>query len=151
NTAAVERGIENLKKHIENVQQFDVPIVVALNRFTTDTDDEIGIVQDACSALGVVLRVSSVWKEGGKGGMAVAEAILAEMASHRQSRFHHLYPDDLALDSKLDVIARRLYGADGINLLPAAAAKLSRFERHGYRALPICVAKTQNSLSDDPR
>jgi formate--tetrahydrofolate ligase len=85
------------------------------------------------------------------GGMAVAQAILAEMASHRQSRFHLLYPDDIALDRKLDVIARRLYGADGINLLPAAAAKLSRFEHHGYRALPICVAKTQNSLSDDPR
>jgi formate--tetrahydrofolate ligase len=108
-------------------------------------------VLDACSAFGVASRISSVWKDGGMGGMAVAEAILAEMASHRQSRFHHLYPDDIALDRKLDVIARRLYGADGINLLPAAAAKLIRFERHGYRALPICVAKTQNSLSDDPR
>jgi formate--tetrahydrofolate ligase len=149
--AAVRRGLANLEKHIENVRLFGVPVVVALNHFTADTDGEVREVMDACRTLDVPARDSRVWAEGGAGGLDVAKAVIDVMTPPSQSKFHHLYPDDAPLQKKMEAIATTLYGADGINVGAAAAAKLAKYEEMGYGLLPVCMAKTQNSLSDDPK
>ena len=151
NLCAVRRGLENLDKHIENVKQFGIPPVVALNHFSKDSDAEVAAVVDHCRESDVSARVSRVWERGGAGGVEVAQAVLDAMTGPGAGRFQHLYPDDMSLELKVDVIARAMYGADGVNLLPGVMAKLARFEALGYRHLPICVAKTQSSLSDDPK
>src|SRR5204862_309025 len=144
-------GTENLAKHVENVRLFGLPPVVALNRFTDDTDDKVAAVVAACKELGVPCGVSRGWELGGAGVTDLAGTVLNAIGSADRSRFSYLYPDDLGLAAKLETIAKRAYGADGIALAPAAAAKLARFEALGYGRLPVCVAKTQNSLSDDPK
>ena len=146
---AVERGLANLEKHVENVRQFGVPPVVALNHFTADTDAEVKTVMDACARLGVPARLSRVWADGGKGGADVAKAVLDAMEA--PSKFVPLYPDELPLEKKIETIATRVYGASGIDVLATAATKLKRFADLGYGHLPICMAKTQNSLSDDAK
>jgi formate--tetrahydrofolate ligase len=146
---AVQRGLDNLAKHVENVRHFGVPAVVALNHFTADTDAEVKAVMDACAALGVPARLSRVWADGGAGGTEVAKALLDVMEA--PSKFSVLYPDELPLEKKIESIATKIYGADGITLLPAAATKLKRFAELGYGRLPVCMAKTQNSLSDDAK
>jgi formate--tetrahydrofolate ligase len=151
NVAAVQQGFENLAKHVENVRHFGVPAVVALNHFVTDTAAEVTAVMDGCRALGVPARVSRVWAEGGAGGVDVAQAVLALAQNGEAGKFRPLYPDDLPLARKMEAIATTLYGADGITLAPAAASKLARYEALGYGSLPVCMAKTQNSLSDDPK
>jgi formate--tetrahydrofolate ligase len=148
--AAVRKGLANLEKHVENVRLFGVPVVVALNRFTTDSDDEVREVMDACRALGVPARESRVWAEGGAGGVDVAKAVLDELRPPPHTQFRPLYPADAPLEKKIEMLATRLYGADGITLAAPARTKLARYEALGYRNLPICMAKTQNSLSDDP-
>ncbi|MBM4440982.1 MAG: formate--tetrahydrofolate ligase [Candidatus Rokubacteria bacterium] len=147
--AAVKAGLENLAKHVENVRHFGVPAVVALNHFTKDTDAEVQAVMDACTALGVPARLSRVWADGGAGGTEVAKAVLDVM--NGASKFTVLYPDELPLEKKIETVATRIYGADGVNVLPAAAAKLTRFAAQGYGRLPVCMAKTQSSLSDDAK
>jgi formate--tetrahydrofolate ligase len=151
NVAAVRAGLANLEKHVENVRQFGVPAVVALNHFTRDTEAEIGAVLDACEALGVPARISRVWERGGAGGVDVAQAVLDAIERGGPSKFRPLYPDDLSLTRKIEMIASSLYGADGVTFLPAAAARLARYEALGHGGLPVCMAKTQNSLSDDPQ
>jgi formate--tetrahydrofolate ligase len=146
---AVKRGLENLEKHVENIRQFGVPAVVALNHFTKDTDAEVTAVMDACATMGVTARLSRVWAEGGAGGADVARALLEAMGD--TSKFAVLYPDELPLEKKIETIATRLYGAKGVTFLPAAATKLKRFGEQGYGRLPVCMAKTQNSLSDDAK
>lgn len=148
---AVERGLANLEKHIENVKLFGVPVVVALNRFTSDTDAEVAAVLEACAVQGVPARLSRVWELGGEGGVEVAETVIELIRCEKHPQFQYLYPDDMALDQKLGVIAQAMYGADGVNILPTAATKLARYDNLGYRHLPVCIAKTQNSLSDDPK
>jgi formate--tetrahydrofolate ligase len=147
---AVQRGLANLEKHVENVRHFGVPAVVALNHFTADSDAEVRAVMDACAALGVPARISRVWAEGGAGGTDVATAVLDAIAAG-QSKFAVLYPDELPLEKKIEMIATRMYGANGVTLLLAAATKLKRFAELGYGRLPVCMAKTQNSLSDDAK
>jgi formate--tetrahydrofolate ligase len=148
--AAVTRGLANLEKHVENIRQFGVPAIVALNHFTADTEAEVKAVMDACAAMGVPARLSRVWADGGKGGTDVAKAVL-DAIDAGASKFSVLYPDELALEKKIETIATRIYGANGITLLPAAATKLKRFAELGYGRLPVCMAKTQNSLSDDAK
>jgi formate--tetrahydrofolate ligase len=146
---AVERGLANLEKHVENVRQFGVPAVVALNHFTADTEAEVKTVMDACAKLGVPARLSRVWADGGAGGADVAKAVLEAMDG--PSKFSVLYPDELPLEKKIETIATRVYGASGVSILPTAATKLKRFTDLGHGRLPICMAKTQNSLSDDAK
>ena len=146
---AVKRGLANLEKHVENVRHFGVPAVVALNHFTADTEAEVKAVMDACAAMGVPARVSRVWADGGAGGVDVAQAVLDAIA--KPATFTTLYPDDLPLEKKIETIATRIYGADGVVFLGPAATKLARFGEMGYGRLPVCMAKTQNSLSDDAR
>ncbi len=148
---AVRLGSDNLAKHVENVRLFGLTPVVALNHFTGDTDAEVAAVLDACRALGVRAEVSRGWALGGAGTTDLARAVLDAAARADRSAFRYLYPDDLPLVKKIETIATALYGADGVVVAPGAAAKLARWEGLGYGRLPVCMAKTQNSLSDDPK
>jgi formate--tetrahydrofolate ligase len=147
NVAAVRAGLANLEKHVENVRRFGVPPVVALNHFSADRDAEMAAVMEACAAMGVPARLSRVWERGGDGGTELAQAVLAAMAGG--STFRPLYPDALPLREKIETIATSLYGASAVALLPAAATKLAKYEALGHGRLPVCMAKTQSSLSDD--
>ena len=149
--AAVRRGTENLAKHVENVRTFGLVPVVALNHFTGDGDSEVAAVLDTCRGWGVRAAVSRGWEAGGAGTMELAETVVDIIASADRGAFRQLYPDEWTFTRKIETIATRLYGADGAQVAPAAAAKLARWETFGYGRLPVCMAKTQNSLSDDAR
>jgi formate--tetrahydrofolate ligase len=144
-------GEENLAKHVENVRLYGMSPVVALNRFTDDTDDQVATVRATCRALGVPFGVSRGWELGGEGVAELAGTVLETIRAAGPPTLRHLYPDELGLAAKLETIAKQVYGADGLIITPPAAAKLKRFEALGYGRLPVCVAKTQNSLSDDPK
>jgi formate--tetrahydrofolate ligase len=144
-------GEENLAKHVENVRLYGMSPVVALNRFTDDTDDQVATVRATCRALGVPFGVSRGWELGGEGVAELAGTVLETIRAAGPPTLRHLYPDELGLAAKLETIAKQVYGADGLVITPPAAAKLKRFEALGYGRLPVCVAKTQNSLSDDPK
>jgi formate--tetrahydrofolate ligase len=151
NVVAVRKGMENLAQHVENVGRYGLPPVVALNHFVADTDAEVAAVIEGCAALGAPARVARVWEEGGVGGADLARVVLDTIARRQAGSFRVLYPDDMPLVRKLETVATTMYGADGVDVLPPAAAKLARWEKLGHGRLPVCVAKTQNSLSDDPR
>jgi formate--tetrahydrofolate ligase len=151
NVAAVRAGLDNLAKHVENIRQFGVPPVVALNHFTKDTDAEVAVVMDACRGLNVPARISRVWERGGEGGTELAQAVLEAATSAGASKFRTLYPDDMPLVKKIETIATSVYGAAGVTILLPALTKLTKYESLGYGRLPVCMAKTQNSLSDDAK
>jgi formate--tetrahydrofolate ligase len=151
NVPAVRKGIENLDKHVENVGLFGVPAVVALNHFTKDTDAELSVVLEACDRMGVPARISRVWERGGEGGAELAQTVLDVMRPAGSSKFRHLYVDDVPLEKKIEIIATKVYGAEAISVQPTAATKLAKYQALGYGQLPVCMAKTQNSLSDDPK
>jgi formate--tetrahydrofolate ligase len=148
---AVRRGLANLEKHIENVSHFGIPAIVAVNRFTADTEPEVHAVVEACKAMGARVNVSNAWALGGAGAEDIARDVLEVLQPASMSTFKHLYPADAPLAEKLETIARKMYGADGIVLAPTCANKLTKYEAMGYGHLPVCIAKTQNSLSDDPK
>ena len=149
--AAVRRGCDNLAKHVDNVRLFGLAPVVALNHFTGDTDAEVEVVLETCRGWGVPAEVSRGWAEGGGGTMELAQAVLDVIKGGDPGAFRLLYPDDLPLERKIETIATRVYGADGVRLMSAAAQKLARWQAMGHGRLPVCMAKTQNSLSDDPK
>ena len=145
--AAVQLGVVNLARHVENMGKFGVPVVVALNRFTSDTAAEIAAVQAAMEALGTQAVLCTHWSDGGAGAVGLAQAVLARIG---QGRFAPLYPDTLDLPGKIGVIAREVYRAGSVAIAPAAAAKLERIAAQGFSHLPVCIAKTQSSFSSDP-
>ena len=145
--AAVIRGLENLEKHIENVQGFGLPAVVALNDFPTDTPEEIQAVEKLCAAKNVRFARSKVFAEGGNGGIDLAKAV--EDSFNDDKDFKFTYEDDTSLKYKILAVAKKIYGADGVTFLPAAKKQLAEIEQLGFGKLPICIAKTQYSLSDD--
>jgi formate--tetrahydrofolate ligase len=149
--AAVRRGADNLAKHVENVRAFGLTPVVALNHFTGDTPAEVAAVLEVCRGWSVRAAVSRGWELGGAGTTELAQAVLDAMAGADPAAFHQLYPDDLPLERKIETIVTTLYGGDGVTIAPAAAAKLARWQALGYGRLPVCMAKTQNSLSDDAK
>lgn len=149
NVAAVRAGMPNLKRHVENVRKFGVPVVVALNLFTGDTAAEIEAVKAECREMGVEAHVCSHWADGGAGALGLAEAV-ATLADSGQARFAPLYPDDLPLAEKIRRVAREIYRARDIALSPLAEAKLADFEAAGFGTAPVCMAKTQYSFSADP-
>ena len=149
--ALAMHGEENLAKHVENVRLYGLSPVVALNRFAEDTDEKVSAVLSTCRTLGVPCGVSRGWELGGAGVSDLAGLVLDAIRSSGGAAPRYLYPDELGLAAKLETIATRVYGADGVTFAPAAVAKLARFEALGYGRLPVCVAKTQNSLSDDPK
>ena len=147
---ALREGMPNLDKQIENVKAFGIPVVVAINRFPSDTEAEHAVIREAALAAGAHgCEVSNVFEEGGAGGMAMAEAI--EAACDSEADFEFLYPLDAPVREKIEIIARRMYGADGIDIQPRAAGDIEHYEALGYGALPICMAKTHLSLSHEPK
>jgi formate--tetrahydrofolate ligase len=149
--AAVRRGTENLAKHVENVRAFGLVPVVALNHFTGDTEAEVGAVLETCRGWDVRGAVARGWELGGAGMTELATAVLEAMAAAKPGGFRPLYPLELPFERKIETIVTQLYGGDGVRFAPAAAAKLARWQTLGYGALPVCMAKTQNSLSDDSK
>lgn len=149
NMEALKNGIVNLEKHIENLQKYQVPVVVTLNSFITDTDAEINYVKTFCEERGCEFAISEVWEKGGEGGIALAEKILQTL-EEKESHFKPLYEDELPLKDKIEVVAKEIYGADGVNYTPVAEAQLKKLEELGFGDLPVCMAKTQYSLSDNP-
>ena len=150
NLEALKRGIANLEKHIENVAKFKVPCVVTLNRFVSDTDAELAYVKEFCEAHGCTFALSEVWEHGGEGGIELARAVLDTLET-KAGNFEVLYPDTMSLKEKMETIAKEIYGADGITFDPAALKSLNRLEELGFGSLPVCMAKNQYSLSDDPK
>ncbi len=148
NPEALERGIVNLEKHIENLQKFGVPVVVTLNSFISDTEAEYAYIRKFCEDRGCEFALSEVWAKGGEGGIALAEKVM-ETLENKPTQYHVLYPDEMSLKDKINTIAREIYGADGASFAPAAAKALKRIEDMGFGNLPVCMAKTQYSLSDD--
>ena len=149
NLDALQKGIVNLEKHIENLQKYGVPVVVTLNQFITDTEAETSYVRDFCLNHGCEFALSEVWEKGGEGGTALAEKVL-ETLEKKKSCFKVLYDDNISLKEKIEVIAREIYGADGVNYSSQAQKQLHELEELGFGNMPICMAKTQYSLSDDP-
>ena len=147
NLAALEKGMANLEKHIENIGKFGLPTVVAINAFPTDTAEELALVRQKCTALGAAVAVSEVWAKGGEGGKAVAELVL--QAIEQPSDFRFLYDETRPIKEKIATIAREIYGADGVNYSKAAEKTIRELTALGFDRTPICMAKTQYSLSDD--
>lgn len=148
NLEALKKGIVNLEKHIENLQKYGVPVVVTLNSFVTDTKAEMDYVEQFCRERGCEFALSEVWEHGGEGGIALAEKVLSTL-EEKESHFAPLYADDLTLEEKIETVAKEIYGADGVTYSPAAARELKRIADMGMSHFPVCMAKTQYSLSDD--
>ena len=150
NLEALKRGIENLEKHIENISKYNVPCVVTLNRFVTDSDKELDFVKQFCEERGCEFAISDVWEKGGEGGIALAEKVL-ETLEHKKSDFSPLYDERLSICEKIECIANEIYGAAEVHYAPAAKQAIDRLEKLGYGKTPVCMAKNQYSLSDDPK
>ena len=149
NVEALEKGIVNLEKHIENLQKYKVPVVVTLNSFVTDSEAEIAFVKQFCEERGCEFAISEVWEKGGEGGIALAEKVLKTL-EEKESHFEPLYPSELPLTEKIETVAKEIYGAKGVNYTAAAKKQLAKLTELGFGDLPVCMAKTQYSLSDDP-
>lgn len=145
--AALEKGLANLTKHIESIHAFGLPVVVAINAFPTDTPEELAFVEEQCRALGAEVALSEVWAKGGEGGLALAEKVAA--AAEKPSDFHFIYDTAQSIPEKIAAITRTIYGGDGVDFTPAAKKQLAEIEALGLDKMPVCMAKTQYSLSDD--
>lgn len=151
NLWALEKGIVNLRTHIENMHKFHVPVVVAINRFGTDTDEEVKFVQDFCADMGVEVSMCEVFARGGEGGIDLAQKVCSTIAlTEDGDKFSPIYPLEIPIKDKIETVAREIYRADGVNYTPQAEKAIQEIESIGFRNLPICVAKTQYSLSDNP-
>lgn len=150
NLEALEKGLPNLLKHIENITQvYNLPAVVAINKFPSDTEKEIELIEKACNELGVPVALSEVWEKGGAGGIDLAEKII-DLTEEKTQEFTFAYDLDLPIKEKIEQIAQKIYGADGVNFTKEAEAEIKKIESLGFGNLPVCMAKTQYSLSDDP-
>ena len=150
NLDALAKGFVNLEKHIENIQKYGVPVVVTLNHFVADTDAEVAYVKERCEAMGATFAVARVWAEGGEGGKALAEKVL-ETLETKESNFKFLYEDELNIVEKVNKVCKEIYGAGTVNFSAAAKKTLAQIDKLGFNHLPVCIAKTQYSLSDDPK
>lgn len=148
NLEALKKGIVNLEKHIENIAKFDVPCIVTLNQFITDTDAELSFVREFCENRGCEFALSQVWEKGGEGGIELANKVV-ETIEEKESHFHYLYEDDLSIQDKIETIAKEIYGAGEVIFEPAALQQMKRIEELGFGKFPVCMAKNQYSLSDD--
>lgn len=150
NLEALKKGFENLEVHIENIAKFGVPSVVAINKFVTDTDDEINLLKELCAEKGAKAVLCEGWGKGGEGATELAK-VVAEVADSGKANFHYLYQANLALADKIRLIAKEIYRARDVDFAPNVLKKLREFEELGYKELPVCIAKTQNSISHDPK
>ena len=150
NLEALEKGIPNLLKHIENITKvFGLPAVVAINRFPTDDEEELKLIETKCRELGVNVALSEVWGKGGAGGEELAKEVV-RLAEEGKSDFKFVYDDNMSLEEKINAIVTKVYGGDGVDFTPAARKEMEKLEGLGFGGLPVCMAKTQYSLSDDP-
>ena len=150
NLDALERGLPNLLRHLSNIKNvYGLPAVVAVNRFPTDTDREIDCIIEKCRALGVNVVLSTVWADGGRGGEALAREVV-RLCEEEHGNFRYCYPDDLGIADKVRAVVRKVYGGSDVQFLPAAEKQIVRLTELGYGNLPVCIAKTQYSFSDDP-
>lgn len=150
NLDALAKGFVNLEKHIENIQKYGVPVVVTLNHFVADTDAEVAYVKERCEKMGATFAVAKVWADGGEGGKALAEKVL-ETLETKESNFHVLYEDNLSIEEKINKVCKEIYGAGQVSFTAAAKKTLAQIEKLGFEHFPVCIAKTQYSLSDDPK
>lgn len=150
NLDALAKGFVNLEKHIENIQKYGVPVVVTLNHFVADTDAEVAYVKERCEKMGATFAVAKVWADGGEGGKALAEKVL-ETLETKESNFHVLYEDNLSIEEKINKVCKEIYGAGRVSFTAAAKKTLAQIEKLGFEHFPVCIAKTQYSLSDDPK
>lgn len=150
NTDALKDGIVNLGKHIENMQKYGLPVIVAINRFMTDTDEELKIIEQYCRDMGVDFSMCEVFAKGGDGGVELAEKVVEISERGGEMNFAPIYDEKASIDEKINIIAKEIYGADGVVYTPKAKKAIARLEKQGFDKLPICMAKTQYSLSDDP-
>ena len=146
--AALEKGLANLTKHIENVQKFGLPAVVAINAFPTDTREELDFVEEKCVAMGASVALSEVWAKGGEGGLELADKVMEAM--EKPSNFRFMYEVEQSIPEKIEAVAKEIYGADGVDFTGPAKKQLAEIEALGLDKMPVCMAKTQYSLSDDP-
>ena len=151
NLEAVREGFPNLAKHIENMRKFNIPVVVASNRFITDTDEEINLMKELCEEMGARFAPADVFTQGGEGGIELANAVIEMLDSNDNKEPHYTYALADSIEQKIEAVATKIYGAAGITILPEALEKIDSFARSGYGNLPVCMAKTQYSLSDDPK
>jgi formate--tetrahydrofolate ligase len=150
NLEALAEGFGNLEKHIENVQKFGLPVVVALNKFPTDTDEELKLLEDRCKELGANVVLSDVWAKGGDGGVELAKKVV-ELVEAKTASFKPIYDLEISIKEKIEIVAKEIYGADGVEFSSKALKEIEKYERIGLDKLPVCMAKTQYSLSDNPK
>jgi len=151
NLDALEKGLPNLLKHIENItRKFGLPAVVAINRFPTDTEDEFKLIEQKCREYGANVALSEVWAKGGEGGKTLAEEVLRLIESG-ENKFKFIYKDEISIREKIESVVKEVYGGDGADFTPAALKEIEKLERDGFGRLPVCMAKTQYSISDDPK
>ena len=153
NIETLKKGLVNLERHIESMKKYNVPVVVAINKFITDTDSEVQVIRDYCKELGVEVALCEIWEKGGEGGKELVEKVLSAIDENEKSetKFKPLYDLDLTVQEKVEKIAKEIYGADGVNFTAKALNNIKKYVELGYDKLPICVSKTQKSLSDDPK
>ncbi|WP_346937133.1 formate--tetrahydrofolate ligase [Clostridium sp.] len=149
NVEALSKGVVNLEKQIENIQKFNVPVVVAINKFISDSDEEVKFIEEFCKTKGVEVSLTEVWEKGAEGGKDLANKVISTIGN-KQSNFQALYDEELDIKEKIKIIAREIYGADDVDFTASAKKQISEIEKLGLHKVPICVAKTQNSLSDNP-
>ena len=150
NLDALKKGIVNLEKHIENIQKYHVPVVVTLNSFLTDTEAEYEFIRNFCEERGCEFALSEVWAKGGDGGIELAKKVLNTLRQ-RRADFAPLYPDEMGISDKIETIAKEIYGAGSVSYSPAAKKAIAKITEMGFGDLPVCMAKTQYSLSDDQK
>ena len=152
NCETLSKGLENLEKHIESMQKYNIPVVVAINKFITDTDAEVEIIRDFCKKKDVEVALCEIWEKGGEGGKEIVEKVMDAIEKNEKSdkKYAPLYDLDLTIQEKIEKIAKEIYGADGVNFSAKAKKNIQKYVENGYDKLPICVSKTQKSLSDNP-
>ena len=152
NIETLKKGLVNLEKHIESMQKYNLPVVVAINKFITDTDAEIQVIKDFCAKMDVEVANCEIWEKGGEGGKELVEKVLNAIEKNEKSekKYTPLYDLDLSIQEKIEKIAKEIYGADGVDFAPKALNNIKKYVENGYDKLPVCVSKTQKSLSDNP-
>ena len=153
NIETLKKGLVNLEKHIENMQKYNIPVLVAINKFITDTDREIEEIQKFCNSKGVEAALCEIWEKGGEGGKELVDKVIGAISGNEESekRFSFLYDEKLPIKEKIEIICREIYGADGVNFTLKALNNIKKYTEYGYDNLPICISKTQKSLSDNPK
>ena len=153
NVGTLKKGLVNLERHIESMQKYHVPVVVAINKFITDTDAEIKEIEKFCNAKDVEVALCEIWEKGGEGGKELVDKVISAVEKNEKSeeKFSPLYELELPIKEKIEIIAKEIYGADGVKFMPKALNNIKKYKEYGYDKLPVCISKTQKSLSDNPK